>query len=161
MQSEIALDANSAREIAILGEMKMKQFLIAAAAAAALCGAPALADAKDEWQERVDNGEDDIGFGIGLTWAFGAKSARSGLSVGVKAFSSKKSESFVASVGLDYNLSTQGLRPNFGVAYLATDAYFDVNYGYDFGASNWGFGLGTGYAETARDTYITHITYHN
>lgn len=135
----------------------MKKFLIAATAAVSLAGTAAAAE--DWWEPvavHVDNGESDIGFGIGLSWALGAKSASTGLSVGVKAFSQKRTDSVAASVGLDYNFASGGFRPNLGLAYLLQDQYIDVNYGYNFADQAWGLGLATGYVETARDS-VTYI----
>lgn len=130
----------------------MKSVLTAAVAALALTSGAALAE-RDWGKHTIDNGEHEVGFGLGLTWSFGA-SAKPGVALGVKAFSQRKQDSFAASVGVDYLFLENSFRPNLGLAYLGHDSFIDVNYGYSFSSASWGLGFGAGYAHTVKDEVI-------
>lgn len=88
----------------------------------------------------------DVGAGVGVTYVFGQ-----GFAVGVKAFSDDDEDEAVASVGIDYMLSSKSWRPNVGVGYLDDNIYTDLTAGYDFGHNGWTFGIGAGAADTEEE----------
>ncbi|WP_137702245.1 hypothetical protein [Marimonas lutisalis] len=84
----------------------------------------------------------DPAFGFGLTYVFGG--GQSDVAFGAKVFSDDTPQDGVVSLGLDYKIGSNSLRPNIGAAYLDNDVYGDVNIGYDIGAGAVDFGLGVG-----------------
>ncbi|WP_372611141.1 hypothetical protein [Aquicoccus sp.] len=84
----------------------------------------------------------DPSFGFGISYVFGGGS--SDVAVGARVFSDDEPNEGAVSLGLDYKLGSQSVRPNIGAAYLDDDVYGDVSLGYDFGAKGVDFGVGLG-----------------
>ncbi|KAA0920345.1 hypothetical protein FLO80_04335 [Aquicoccus porphyridii] len=84
----------------------------------------------------------DPAFGLGVSYVFGG--GTSDVAIGARAFSDDTPHEGVVSLGLDYKLGSQSLRPNIGAAYLDDDVYGDVSLGYDFGTKGVDFGVGLG-----------------
>ena len=81
----------------------------------------------------------DPSFGLGLTILFDGSVA-----VGAKVFSTDDPESAAVSLGLDYNIRSNSLRPNAGLAYLDCDFYVDLNTGFSPQTQGIDFGIGVG-----------------
>ncbi|MDQ2089329.1 hypothetical protein [Marimonas arenosa] len=84
----------------------------------------------------------DPAYGIGLTYTFGAGGGD--VAIGARVFSDDTPENGALSLGLDYKINSQSLRPSIGAAWLDRDVYGDLSLGYDFGAQSVDFGLGLG-----------------
>ena len=85
----------------------------------------------------------DPAYGLGISYIFGPAGGTD-VALGVKVFSDDTPEQGVVSLGIDYKLGSQAVRPNIGAAWLDNDVYGDVNVGYDFGENGIDFGVGLG-----------------
>jgi hypothetical protein len=88
----------------------------------------------------------DPGVGLGLNFTFGNGGVNTGL--GVRIFSNDEQDKAAASVGLDYMFGSQSWRGSLGAAYMMDNSYIELNGGYDFGSSEFDFGIGGGITET-------------
>lgn len=84
----------------------------------------------------------DPAFGLGLSYVFGGGGGD--IAIGARVFSDDTPRDGVLSLGVDYKINSQSLRPSIGAAYLDDDVYGDLSLGYDFGAQNIDFGVGLG-----------------
>ena len=82
-----------------------------------------------------------VGLGLTFTWGGGSQ-GDTGL--GVRVFSDDERKKFVGTVGVDFMLGSQTVRPNAGIAYLARDSYvgMDIGFGLDGSGANVGVGAG-------------------
>jgi hypothetical protein len=103
--------------------MKKKIYVIAALSLG--LAAPALADPS---------------IGIGLSLSFGAGKAET--SVGVRLLSDNRRDKAAASLGLDYMLQSQRIRPTVGVAYLGHNNYIGADMGFVNGGLDFGLSAG-------------------
>ena len=85
----------------------------------------------------------DPAYGFGISVTFGAGSGAD-FAIGARVFSDDQPQNGAASIGLDYKINSQSLRPNIGAVWLDDDIYGDLSIGYDFGAQDIDFGLGVG-----------------
>ena len=86
-----------------------------------------------------------LGLGATFTWGGGSQGDTG---VGLRAFSNDERGEFVGTLGVDYMLGTQRVRPNVGVAYLAAKSYVGMDVGYDFGSGGVDVGIGLGLANS-------------
>ncbi|WP_146036519.1 hypothetical protein [Pseudotabrizicola formosa] len=89
----------------------------------------------------------DPTLGLGLTFTWGGGS-RGDTGIGLRVFSDDERKEFVGSLGVDYMVGSQSIRPNVGIAYLARNSYVGMDIGYDFGSSGVSVGVGLGAADT-------------
>lgn len=80
--------------------------------------------------------------GLGLLFSFGGGQPQAG--IGLRLFSGNRSNSVVATVGVDYMFGTQSFRGTLGGAWLGRGTYLVLDMGLDFngGGVNFGFGAG-------------------
>ena len=88
----------------------------------------------------------DPTIGIGASFSFGGGKGETGL--GARIFSDDNQGKLVASVGMDYMLSSRQARPTIGAAYLGTNNYLGADLGFGFGGEGIDFGLSLGGAKT-------------
>ena len=86
-------------------------------------------------------------FGLGLSFVFGG-----GVAVGARVFSTDEPQSGALSLGVDYNFTSQSIRPTIGVAYLDDSAYIDFSVGLDTTTSQLDYGMGIGGLMNMQDT---------
>ncbi|MFN3721859.1 MAG: hypothetical protein ACK4VZ_02345 [Paracoccaceae bacterium] len=86
-----------------------------------------------------------LGLGVTFTWG-GGSTGDTG--IGLRVFSDDKRSEFVGSLGVDYMLKSQRIRPNVGIAYLARKSYVGMDIGFDFGSGGVDVGVGLGFANT-------------
>jgi hypothetical protein len=86
----------------------------------------------------------DVGAGLNVGYVFGH-----GITVGVRATSSKKEDKVIGSLGVDYNFSEKAFRPLVGIGYTAKDSNVELNVGRTNGAFD--FGASVGYLNTEED----------
>lgn len=84
--------------------------------------------------------------GLGVTFTYGG-GAQSDVGIGLRLFSSNERKKFVGSLGVDYLLKAQRIRPNIGAAYLASNSYVGMDVGFGFGGG-LDVGVGLGIANT-------------
>jgi len=84
----------------------------------------------------------DPAYGFGVSYVFGGGGGD--VAVGARIFSDDTPEDGALSLGLDYKINSQSLRPAIGAAYLDNDVYGEVSVGFDTGAQAIDFGLGVG-----------------
>lgn len=84
----------------------------------------------------------DPSVGFGLSLSFGGSNVDYG--VGVRVFSDDKQDEFVASVGLNYMLQSQRLRPTVGAAYLGDNNFIGLDLGFGLNGEGIDFGVGVG-----------------
>ncbi len=116
----------------------MSKTMTSAAMVAAMMAAPVAA-------------EPVLGFGVTL-W-FGNNEMQTG--IGVRVFSDDQNESLVGSLGLDYILQSEALRPTLGIAYLQDDAYVGLDVGFDLSGGPIQFGAGLGVTKTSDPVVVT------
>mgnify|MGYP005851369009 CR=1 FL=1 len=87
-----------------------------------------------------------LGLGVTFTWGGGQ---RGDTGIGLRAFSDDKRNEVVGSLGVDYMLKSQRIRPNVGIAYLARESYVGMDVGFDL-AGGVDVGVGLGYANTRK-----------
>ena len=85
----------------------------------------------------------DPALGIGVSFIFGGDTA-----IGLRVFSDDEPEEFVASIGVDYVIGAQRVRPTIGAAYLDDSIYFGLDMGYDFNRGALDFSVGIGAVDT-------------
>ncbi|MFN7223341.1 MAG: hypothetical protein ACK4MS_04940 [Paracoccaceae bacterium] len=90
--------------------------------------------------------------GLGVTFTYGG-GAQSDVGLGLRLFSNNERKKFVASVGVDYMLKSQSIRPNIGAAYLASNSYVGMDIGFDLGGG-MNVGVGLGAANTKKRTTL-------
>ena len=82
----------------------------------------------------------DPTIGFGLSISYGQQRVDTG--VGVRLFSDNERDSNVASIGLDYMLTSQSWRATIGAAHLDDDTYVGLDLGFD---GNFDFGVSAGW----------------
>lgn len=87
-----------------------------------------------------------IGFGLSIT--FGAGQTHT--AVGLRVFSDDRRDTVVASVGVDYSITTQSWRGTLGPAYLGDSAYISLDLGIGFSDGAIGVGIGVGGVKTTK-----------
>jgi outer membrane protein W len=112
----------------------MRKSILAALPVLALLAAPVAADPA-------------VGLGVNFSW--GGSGSEGGTGVGLRLFSDDKGGEFVGSLGADYMISSQRIRPNLGVAYLASKGYVGMDVGFNMDSGGVDVGLGFG-ASSAR-----------
>jgi hypothetical protein len=85
----------------------------------------------------------DPALGIGVSFVFGGDTA-----IGLRIFSDDEPEELVASIGVDYVIGAQRVRPTVGAAYLDENIYFGLDMGYDFSRGMVDFSVGIGAVNT-------------
>ncbi|MDO8883947.1 MAG: hypothetical protein U0934_08865 [Pseudotabrizicola sp.] len=88
-----------------------------------------------------------VGLGVTFTWGGGSQGDTG---IGLRVFSDNKRSEFVGSLGVDYMLKSQRIRPNIGIAYLAAKSYVGMDIGFGFGGEGLDVGVGLGLANTKR-----------
>ena len=116
----------------------MSKTMTSAAMVAAMMAAPAVAEPV---------------LGLGVTLWFGSGETQTG--IGVRVFSDDQNESLVGSLGLDYILQSEALRPTLGIAYLQDDAYVGLDLGFDLSGGPIHYGAGLGVTKTADPVVVT------
>lgn len=91
----------------------------------------------------------DVAVGVGISVAFGGNGTQTGL--GVRLFSDDEEDSFVGSIGLDYQFQAQTWRPTIGVAYLGENLYAGLDLGYAFNGGGFDYGMSLGAVDTDKD----------
>ncbi|PJF09172.1 hypothetical protein [Pseudorhodobacter sp. MZDSW-24AT] len=86
-----------------------------------------------------------VGLGVTFTWGGGQ---RGDTGIGLRVFSDDERKKFVGSLGVDYLLRAQRVRPNVGFAYLASKSYVGMDIG--FGGEGVDVGVGLGVANTRK-----------
>lgn len=90
----------------------------------------------------------DPAVGLGLTFTYGAGQSDTG--IGVRLFSDNERKDVVGSLGVDYMMKSRTIRPNIGVAYLASKSYVGLDLGYDFTGGDITVGIGLGAANSKK-----------
>ena len=88
-----------------------------------------------------------VGLGVNFTWGGGQ---RGDTGIGLRVFSDDERKQFVGSLGVDYLLRAQRVRPNVGFAYLASKSYVGMDIGFGFGGEGVDVGVGLGVANTRK-----------
>ncbi|MFN4155435.1 MAG: hypothetical protein ACK4HF_12345 [Paracoccaceae bacterium] len=88
-----------------------------------------------------------VGLGVTFTWGGGSKGDTG---IGLRVFSNDERSKFAGSLGVDYMLRSQRIRPNIGVAYLAAKSYVGMDVGFGFGGEGVDVGVGLGFANTRK-----------
>ncbi|NEX47013.1 hypothetical protein [Pseudotabrizicola algicola] len=88
-----------------------------------------------------------VGLGVTFTWGGGQ---RGDTGIGLRVFSNDERGKFAGAIGADYLLRSQRLRPNLGVAYLASKSYVGMDIGFGFGGEGVDVGVGLGLANTRK-----------
>jgi len=88
-----------------------------------------------------------VGLGVTFTWGGGQ---RGDTGIGLRVFSNDERGKFVGALGVDYLLRAQRIRPNVGVAYLASKSYVGMDIGFGFGGEGVDVGVGLGVANTRK-----------
>jgi hypothetical protein len=89
-----------------------------------------------------------------LGFAFGS-GGRMEPGVGVRVLSDNRRNRAVASIGMDYMLTSQSLRGTVGAAYLGRNMLAGADFGYNFSSRNIDFGLSAGATRTKSKTKTT------
>lgn len=92
----------------------------------------------------------DPALGLGVTFTWGGAQSEGGTGLGLRLFSDNERGTFVGSLGVDYLIASQRVRPSVGVAYLASKSYVGMDVGYDFAAGAVDVGVGLGGANSKR-----------
>jgi len=88
-----------------------------------------------------------VGLGLTFTWGGGTQGDTG---IGLRVFSDDERSEVVGSLGVDYMLRSQRIRPNVGIAYLAAKSYVGMDIGFDFGGGGVDVGVGLGVANTRK-----------
>lgn len=88
-----------------------------------------------------------IGLGVTFTWGGGSQGDTG---IGLRVFSDDERSEVVGTLGVDYLLKSQRVRPNVGIAYLARKSYVGIDVGFGFGGEGLDVGVGLGVANTRR-----------
>jgi opacity protein-like surface antigen len=92
----------------------------------------------------------DPAIGLGVTFTWGGTGSQGDTGIGLRVFSDDEKGEFVGSLGVDYMISSQRIRPNVGVAYLASKSYVGMDVGFDFASGGIDVGVGLGAASTRK-----------
>ncbi|MFN4131192.1 MAG: hypothetical protein ACK4GC_15450 [Paracoccaceae bacterium] len=90
-----------------------------------------------------------VGLGVTFTWG-GGQTGDTG--IGLRVLSTDERGKFAGSLGVDYMLDAQRIRPNIGIAYLAAKSYVGMDVGFGFGGEGVDVGIGLGVANTRKKT---------
>ncbi|MCU0899646.1 MAG: hypothetical protein MUC82_04005 [Cypionkella sp.] len=88
--------------------------------------------------------------GLGVTFTWGGAASTGGTGLGLRLFSDNERGEVVGSLGVDYMITDQRVRPSLGVAYLASKSYVGMDVGYDFNSGGIDVGVGLGAANSKR-----------
>ena len=89
----------------------------------------------------------DPALGFGVSLIFG-KGGEADVAMGLRVFSDDRSERAVASVGVDFVMKAQRVRPTVGVAYLKGNGYVGADLGFDFDARRLDYSVGLGVTDS-------------
>lgn len=92
--------------------------------------------------------EPALGLGVTFTWGGAGSSTDTG--IGLRLFSDNERSEFVGSLGVDYMIASRQVRPNLGVAYLASKSYVGMDVGFDLSSGGLNVGVGLGAANSKR-----------
>lgn len=87
--------------------------------------------------------------GFGASFSFGAgRSGETGL--GLRVFTDNERDKIALSVGVDYMLNSNRIRPTVGAAYMGRNNYVGVDLGFGLNGEGVDFGLGLGGVRTQK-----------
>jgi len=86
--------------------------------------------------------------GLGVSFSFGGGAPDVG--IGLRVLSNNRQNKTVGTVGIDYMMMSQSLRPTIGVAHVGKHNYVGADMGFDLNGGGVSFGLGAGGASNTK-----------